>query len=325
MTLCRRQFLHLTATGALLSGVSRFAWGQAYPSRPVRILVGVTAGSANDIVARSIGQWLSERLGQPFVIENRPGAGSNLATDFVVKSAPDGYTLILLATSSAINGTLYEKLPFNIIRDIAPVAAIIRAPQVMVVHPSVPAETVPELIAYARANPGKINMASAGTGTGTHLFGELFKMMAGVDMVHVPYRGGAPALTDLIAGQVQVMFVVPVGLLDHVRAGRLRALAVTTRDPVDVLPAVPPMAEFLPDYEASGWFGIGAPRATPADVIDTLNREINSGLADPRMKARLADQGGTSFPISPAEFGKFLTDESEKWAKVIRFAGMKAE
>ena len=238
---------------------------------------------------------------------------------------PDGYTLILLATSSAINGALYENLPFNIIRDVAPVAAIIRAPQVMVVHPSVPARTVPELIAYTRANPGKMNMASAGTGTGTHLFGELFKMMAGVDMVHVPYRGGAPALTDLIAGQVQVMFVVPIGLLDHVRAGRLRALAVTTRDPLDVLPGVPSMSDFLPDYEASGWFGIGAPRATASDVIDTLNREINSGLSDPAMKARLADQGGTSFPTSPAEFGKFLTDESEKWAKVIRFAGIKAE
>src|SRR5215213_2039164 len=218
MTLCRRQFLKLTAMGAVLSGVSPFApvaRAQAYPLRPVRILVGVTAGSANDIVARLLGQWLSERLGQPFVIENRPGAASNLATEMVVKSAPDGYTLILLATSSAINGALYEKLPFNIIRDVAPVAAIIRAPQVMVVHPSVPAKTVPELIAYTRANPGKLNMASAGTGTGTHLFGELFKMMAGVDMVHVPYRGGAPALTDLIAGQVQVMFVVPIGLLDH--------------------------------------------------------------------------------------------------------------
>jgi tripartite-type tricarboxylate transporter receptor subunit TctC len=325
MMLTRRNYVCLAASSAVLSTFSPFAWAQTYPSQPVRIVVGVPAGSANDVIARMIAQWLSDRLGRPFIVENRPGASSRIATEMVVRSAPDGYTLVLLATSSAINGTLYDKLPYNVIRDIAPVASIVRSPQVMLVHPSLPAKTVPEFIDYAKTNPGKINMASAGSGTGTHLFGELFKMMAGVDMVHVPYRGGAPALIDLVAGRAQVMFLVPFGALEHVRTGKLRALAVTTSTRSETLPDTPAMSEFLPGYEASGWFGIGAPKATPTEIISKLNREINLGLSDPVLKARLTKLAGNPFPASPAEFGKFLVDETAKWARVLRFSGLKVD
>ena len=283
------------------------------------------AGGGNDIVTRLIGQWLSERLSQQFVIENRPGAGGNVATEGVVRAPADGYTLLLVAPSNVINATLYDKLNFDFTRDIAPVASMTRQPHVMVVHPSLPAKTVPEFIAYAKANPGKINMASPGIGTGPHLSGELFKMMAGVNMVHVPYRGAPPALTDLIAGQVQVMFNSPFALMEYVQTGKLRALAVTTATRSEVLPDVPPVGAFVPGYESSSWFGIGAPRETPADVVDKLNREINTGLADPKMRARLADLGGGVFASSPADFGKFIADETEKWGKVVKFAGIKPE
>ena len=292
MKLPRRKFLHLAAGAAALPAVSRVAWAQAYPTRPVRIIVGLPPGGATDIVARLIGQWLSERLGQPFVIENRPGAGTNIGTEAVVRAPPDGYTLLLVGRRNAINATLYDKLNFNFIRDIAPVAGIIRVPLVMVVNPSVPAKTVPEFIAYAKANPGKINMASAGIGTPGHVAGELFKMMAGVDMVHVPYRGAAPALTDLLGGQVQVMFGTTVSSIEHIRAGKLRALAVTTATRSEALPDIPTVGEFVPGYEASAVFGIGAPRNTPAEIVDKLNKEINAALADPKIKARLADLGG---------------------------------
>jgi tripartite-type tricarboxylate transporter receptor subunit TctC len=291
----------------------------------VRIIVGFAAGGSSDILARLMGQWLSERIGQPFIIENRPGAATNIATEAVVRAPADGTTLLLIAPSSAINATLYDKLYFNFIRDIAPVAGIISAPNVMVVNPSVPAKTVPELIAYAKANPGKITMASAGVGSDGHLVGELFKMMAGIDMVHVPYRGGGPALTDLIAGQVQVYFAGTAPSIEYIRAGRLRALAVTAATRSEALPDIPTVGEFVPGYEASYWAGIGAPKATPAEIVERLNKEINAGLADPKMKARLADLGGTVFPGSPAEFGKLIADETEKWAKVIKFAGIKAD
>jgi tripartite-type tricarboxylate transporter receptor subunit TctC len=325
MKLPRRQFLHLAAGAAALPTISRIAWAQAYPSRPVRIVVGLTAGSASDIVARLVGQWLSERLGQQFIVENRPGAGTNIAAEAVVRSAPDGYTLLLAASPNAINASLYDKLSFNFSRDIAPVAAISREPNVLVVNPSLPTRTVPELIAYAKANPGRINMASAGNGTTSHLAGELFKMMTGVNMVHVPYRGGGPALTDLLAGQVQVFFppmVVPVG---QVRAGKLRALAVTTATRSEALPDIPTVGEFVPGYEASVWFGLGAPNGTPAEIIDTLNKEINAALADPKIKARMAESGGNALAGSPADFGKLIADETEKWAKVVRAANIKAE
>ena len=281
-------------------------------------------GGGADIIARLIGQWLSERLGQPFIIENRPGAGSNIATEAVVHAPADGYTLLLVSPANAINATLYDKLNFNFIRDIAPVAGIIRVPNVMVVNPSVPAKTVPEFIAYAKANPGKLNMASAGIGTAPHVAGELFKMMAGVDMVHVPYRGDGPALTDLIGGQVQVMFAAMPSSIEYIRAGKLRALAVTTATRSEALPDIPTVGDFVPGYEASGWYGIGAPKNTPAEIIDKLNKEINAGLADPKIKARLADLGGTVLPGSPADFGKLIADETEKWAKVIKFAGHQA-
>jgi tripartite-type tricarboxylate transporter receptor subunit TctC len=318
MKLPRRNFLHLAAGAAALPAVSCFAWAQAYPSRPVRVVVPFAAGGPGDILARLIGQWLSERFGQPFVIENRPGGGSNIGTEAVVRAPGDGYSLLLASGANAINAALYEKLNFNFIRDIAPVASIIRTPLVMVVNPSVPAKTVPEFIAYAKANPGKINMASGGTGTGTHIAGELFKMMAGVDMVHVPYRGGGPALTDLLGGQMQVYFPTTVTSIEYIRAGRLRALAVTTATRSDALPDLPTVSEFVPGYEASFCTGIGAPRNTPAEIIDKLNMEINAGLADPKLKARLTDLGGTVLALSPAEFGKLIADETDKWAKVVK-------
>jgi tripartite-type tricarboxylate transporter receptor subunit TctC len=325
MKLPRRSFLHLAAGAAALSAGATIARAQAYPSRPVRVIVPIAPGGATDILARLMGQWLSERLGQPFVIENRPGAGGNLGTEVVIRAPADGYTLLLVATPNATNATLYDNLNFNFIRDIAPVAGIIRGPFVMVVNPSVPVKTVPEFIAYAKANPRKLNMASAGTGTLVHISGELFKMMAGVDMVHVPYRGGGPALIDLLGGQVQVMFPTSVSSIEYIRAGRLRALAVTTATRSDVLPDIATVAEFVPGYEASNWQGIGAPKATPAEIVEKLNREINAGLADPRMKARLADLGGTVLPGSPSDFGKLIAEEIEKWAKVVKVAGIKPE
>jgi tripartite-type tricarboxylate transporter receptor subunit TctC len=321
----RRKLLHLAAGAAALSAVSRTAQAQAYPSRPVRIVVGLTAGSASDIVARLVGQWLSERLGQPFVIENRPGAGTNIAAEAVARSTPDGYTLLLVASPNAINASLYDKLSFNFIRDIAPVAAISREPNVVVVSPSVPTKTVPEFIAYAKANSGRINMASAGNGSTSHLAGELFNRMTDVNLVHVPYRGGGPALTDLLAGQVQVFFppmVVPIG---QVRAGKLRALAVTTATRSEALPDIPTVGEFVPGYEASVWFGLGAPTGTPAEIIDKLNKETNAALADPKIKARMAESGGNALAGSPADFGKLLADETEKWSNVIRAANIRAE
>jgi len=301
------------------------SWAQAYPTRPVRWIVGAPPGGALDIVARLMGQWLSERLGQPFVIETRPGAGTNIGTEAVAKAPPDGYTLLLISTPSAINATLYEKLNFNFIRDIAPVATITRQPFVMVVNPSVPAKTVPEFIAYAKANPGQINMASAGNGTGPHVAGELFKMMAGVDMVHVPYRGSGPALTDLLGAQVQVLFSTMPSSIEHVRSGKLRALAVTTATRAEALPDIPTVADFVPGYEASGWYGVGVPKNTPAEIVDTLNKAINAGFAESKLKARLADLGGTVLAGSPSDFGKLIADETEKWAKVVKFAGLKPE
>jgi tripartite-type tricarboxylate transporter receptor subunit TctC len=321
----RRQFLHLAAGAAALPAVSHIAWAQEYPTKPVRIIVGFAPGGGADIAARLIGQWLSERLGQSFVIENRPGAGSNIATEAVVRAPSDGYTLLLVSAPAAINATLYEKLSFNFIRDIAPVASISHVPHVMVVHPSFPAKTVPEFIAYAKANAGKINMASAGNGSTPHVAGELFKMMAGVNLIHVPYRSAGPALTDLLGGQVQVMFDNMASSIEHIRAGKLRPLAVTTTMRSETLPDVSTVSEFVPGYEVSNWFGVGAPKATPAEIIDRLNKEINAGLADPKMKARLADFGGTPLVGSPADFGKLILDETEKWAKVIKSAGIKPE
>jgi tripartite-type tricarboxylate transporter receptor subunit TctC len=325
MKLPRRNFLYLAAGAATLPAVSRVARAQAYPTRPVRLIVPIAPGGATDILARLIGQWLSERLGQPFIIDNRPGAGSNVGTEAVVRAPADGYTLLLCSVTDAINATLYDKLNFNFIRDIAPVAGLIRGTHVLVVNPSVAAKTVPEFIAYAKANPRQLNMASAGTGTGVHIAGELFKMMAGVDMVHVPYRGGGPALNDLLGGQVQVMFPTSVASIEHIRAGRLRALAVTAATRSDQLPDIPTVAEFAPGYEASVWFGIGAPRNTPAEIVDKLNKEINAGLVDPKFKARLADLGGTVLAGSPANFGKLIAAETEKWGKVIRAANIKPE
>jgi tripartite-type tricarboxylate transporter receptor subunit TctC len=321
----RRHVLHLAAGATALPAVSRFASAQAYPTRPVRIIVGQAAGSGSDIAARLLGQRLSERLGQPFVVENRPGAAGNLATEAVVRAPPDGYTLLLANVANAINATLYDKLSFVFLRDIAPVAGIFRVPQVMVVHPSVPAKTVPEFIAYAKANPGKVNMASAGIGSVHHVAGELFKFMTGIDMIHVPYRGTTPAMTDLLAGQAQVMFDVTPSSTPHIKAGRLRALAVTTATRADVLPEVPVMGDFVPSYEASAWLGFGAPKDTPASIIDMLNSEVNAGLANPLIKARFADLGATVLPGSPAEFGKLIADDTEKWSKVIRAANIKAE
>jgi len=325
MKLPRRHFLHLAAGAAALPVVSRVANAQSYPTRPVRLIVPFAAGGGTDITARVMGQWLSERLGQQFVIDNRPGGGTNIGTEAVVRAPADGYTLLLAGSPAAINATLYDKLNYNFIRDIAPVAGIIRQPFVMAVHPSVPAKTVPEFIAYAKANPGRINMASAGTGAGSHVTGELFKMMAGVDMVHVPYRGAGPALTDLIAGQVQVYFATTVASIEYIRAGRLRALAVTTATRSDALPGIPTVDEFVPGYEASSWYGVGAPKATPAEIVEKLNEEINVGLADSKMKARLADLGGDVLALSPADFGKLIADETEKWGTVVKFTGIKAD
>jgi tripartite-type tricarboxylate transporter receptor subunit TctC len=321
----RRNFLHLAAGAAALPAVSRVARAQDYPSRPVRWIVGFAPGGGNDIVARLMGQWLSERLGQPFVIENRPGAGSNIATEVVVNAPPDGYTLLLAGIPNAFNASLFGKLNFNFIRDIAPVAGIIRGPQVMVVNPSVPANTVPEFIAYAKANPGKVNMASAGTGGGAHLAGELFKMMAGVNLVHVPYRSNGPALVALLGGQAEVLFPSLPSSIEYIRTGKLRGLAVTTAMRWEAMPELPTVGEFVPGYEISLWYGVGAPKGTPTEVIDKLNREINEILADPKAKARLADLGGTVLAGSPADFGKYIADETEKWAKVIKSVGIKWE
>ena len=325
MKLPRRQFLHLAAGAAALPAASRIARAQAYPSRPVRIVVPFAAGGATDIIARLIGQWLSERLGQQFVIENRPGAGSNIGTEVVVNAPPDGYTLLLVGASSAINATLYEKLSFNFLRDIAPVSGIISIPFIMAVNPSFPAKTVSEFIAYARANPGKVNMASGGNGTAGHLSGELFKMMAGINMVHVPYRGEAPALTDMLGGQVQAMFGTMPASIEYVRAGKLRPLAVTSARRSELLPDLPTVGDFVPGYETSAWQGVGAPRNTPAEIIDKLNKEINAGLADPKIKTRVADMGGTVLAGSPADFGKLIADETEKWGKVVKFSGAKPD
>jgi tripartite-type tricarboxylate transporter receptor subunit TctC len=325
LKLPRRRFLHLAAGAAALPAVSRIAWAQAYPTRPVRIIVPFAAGGGNDIVARVIGQWLSERLGQSFIIENRPGAATNLATEAVVNAPPDGYALLLVGAPNAINATLYDKLNFNFIRDIAPVAGITRVANVMVVHPSVPAKTVPEFIAYAKSNPGKINMATNGNGSGSHMPGALFMIMTGVHMVHVPYRGTAPAMTDLLGGQVQVTFGSMPGTIEYIRSGKLRPLAVTTATRSEALPDIPTLGDFLPGYESSSWYGIGVPRNTPAEIVNRLNKEINAGLADPKLRARLADLGGTVLPGSPAELGKLIADETEKWGKVIKFAGIKPE
>ncbi len=301
------------------------ATAQTYPTRPVRLIIGYPPGGSADITARLLGQWLSERLGQPFVIESRPGASTNIATEAVVRAPPDGYTLLLVAPANAINATLYEKLNFNFISDIAPVAGIIRFPNVMVVNPLVPAKTVPEFIAYAKANPGRLNMASSGNGSTIHVSGELFKMMTGVNMVHVPYRGGAPALTDMISGQVQVMFDNVPTSIEFIRAGKLRALAVTTATRSEVLPDLPTVADFVPGYEASAWYGVGVPKGTPDDIIDKLNKEINAILAEPKAKARLADLGASLLAGSSADFGKLVADETEKWGKVVKFSGAKPD
>jgi tripartite-type tricarboxylate transporter receptor subunit TctC len=321
----RRNFLHLAAGAAALPGLPRIARAQSYPSRPVRVIVPFAAGGGVDIVARLIGQWLSEQLRQPFVIENRPGGGGNIGTEAVVRAPADGYTLLLVTAANAINTTLYEKLSFNLSRDIAPVAGIIVVPNVMVVHPSVPAKTIPEFIAYAKANPDKVNMASGPIGGSSHVSGELFKMLTGTDMLLVSYRGTAPAVTDLLAGQVQVLFNSPPASIEYIKAGRLRALAVTTTTRSEVLPDVPTVSEFVPGYEASQWYGVGAPKNTPAQIVEELNKEINAGLAAPKLKARLADLGGTPIAGSPADFGKFIAEETEKWGKVIRAANIKPE
>ena len=326
MKLQRRHFLRLAASAAALPAISRFAWGQSYPSRPVRIIVGFAAGGPNDILARLIGQWLSQRLGQQFVVENRTGAGSNIATEAVVRAPPDGYTLLLVGSPNAINATLYDNQNFNFIRDIAPVASLIRGALIMLVHPSVPARTLPELIAYVKANPGKLSYGSGGVGGITHLTPELFKQEAGgLDILHVPYRGVAPALADLLGGQVQVVFTNPAPLIGYIRAGKLRALAITTATRSEALPDIPTIGEFVPGYEASSIFGLGAPKSTPAEIVDRLNKEINAALVDPNFKAQPANLDGTVLGGSPADFGKLLADETEKWAKVIRTANIKPE
>jgi len=322
--LTRRNFLHLTVGAAVLSAVSRVARAQGYPSRPVRIIVGFAPGQAIDIVTRIIGQWLSEQLGQQFIIENRPGAGGNIATEAVVRAPPDGYTLLAVGSNNMINATLYQKLNYNFIRDVAPVASVYRVPQVMEVNPSFPAKTVPEFIAYAKAHPGQISFASAGNGSVAHVTGE-FKMMTGVNMLHVPYRGAPPALTDLIGGQVHVMFDNMPSSIEHIRAGRLRPLAVTATTRWQGLPDVPTLGDFVPGFETSAWAGIGAPKNTRAEIIDTLNREINAALADPTIKARFAELGGEVLALSPSEYGKRIAAETEKWAKVIKFSGAKPD
>ncbi len=325
MTIPRRRFLQLACGAAALPALPRAALAQAYPARPVRLMVGFAAGQAIDILARLIGQSVSERLGQQFIVENRPGAGGNIAVDVVVRAPPDGYTLLVIGANNAINSTLYEKLTFDFARDIVPVASIYRVTQVMVVNPSFPAKTIPEFIAYAKANPGKINFASASTGSVAHVTGELFKMMTGINMQHVPYRGAPPALTDLIAGQVDVMFDNLPSSIEHIRAGRLRPLGVSSKARWDGLPDVPTIGDTVPGFETSAWAGIGAPKGTPADVIEKLNKEIAAGLADPKIKARILELGGTPLTSSPAEFGKLIADESAKWGKVVKFSGAKAE
>jgi len=325
MKLPRRNFLHLAASVTALSAVSRIALAETYPTRLVRIIVPTATGSTADILVRLIGQWLSERLGQPFVVENRPGGGTNIGTEAVVRASADGYTLLWAASPNASNATLYDKLNFNFIRDIAPVAGITRVPFVMLVNPSFSAKTVPEFIAHAKANPGMINFASGGTGFASHLAGELLKVMTGVKMVHVPYRGQAPAMTDLLGGQVQVMFDPVVSSIGYIRAGKLRPLAVTTSMRSEALPDLPTVAEFVPGYEASVWFGVGAPKNTPAEIVEKLNKEINAALADPKMKARLADLGATVLPGTPADFARLIADETEKWGNVIRALNIKAE
>jgi tripartite-type tricarboxylate transporter receptor subunit TctC len=321
----RRQFLHLAAGAAALLAMSRFARAQAYPTRPVRLIVPFGPAGATDITARLIGQWLSERLGQQFVIENRPGGGGNIATEAVVRAAPDGYTLLYVTTANASNATLYDKLNFNFVRDITPIAPIVGFPYIMVVNPSVSAKTLPEFIAYAKTNPGKINMASPGIGSTPHVNGELFKMMTGTNLVHVPYRSAAAVMTDLLSGQVQLYFGTTASSLEYVRTGKLRALAVTIERRLDALPDIPTVGEFVPGYEASNWSGLGAPKNTPAEIVVKLNKEINAGLADPKLRARLADLGGTVLAGSPADFGKLIADETEKWGKVVKFVGIKAD
>jgi tripartite-type tricarboxylate transporter receptor subunit TctC len=323
MTLVRRQFLRLAAAALTTSAFSYIAFAQTYPTRPVRLIVGNAAGGGPDILARLLAPWLSERLGQPVIIENRPGAGGNVAAEAVVNAPPDGHTLLLVTSAHAVNATLYANLNYNFMRDIAPVASISRDSLFMLVHPSFPAKTVPEFIAYAKANPSKVSMASPGSGTAPHVAGELFNMMAGINMVHVPYRSGAPALTDLIGGQVQVYFgALPVSI-EHIRADRLRPLAVTGAIRSEVLPDIPTVGDFVPGYEATTWFGIGAPRNTPPEFVDRLNKEANAGLADAKLRARFADLGSVAFVGSPSDFGKFIAEETSKWAKVVKFAGIK--
>lgn len=326
MKIPRRRFLHLAAGAAALPAASHIAIADTYPSRPVHLFVGFSAGSASDINARVVGQWLSERLGQTFVVDNRVGAGGNIASEAVVRSPADGYTLLYASTAIAINTTLYEgKLSYNVLRDLVPVVAVVRTPFVMEVSPDLPIKTVPEFIAYAKANAGKINMATVGAGSAQHLYGEYFKMMAGIDMVPVHYRGAAPAITDLIAGRVQVMFDVVVSSISYINAGKLRALAVTTATPQKVLPGVPTVGEFVPGYEAAGWQGVCAPSKTPIEIIEKLNREINAALADPAINSRLAELGGQPYGGTPEEFGKFLAAETDKWGKVVRQAGLKPD
>jgi tripartite-type tricarboxylate transporter receptor subunit TctC len=323
MTLARRGFLKLALGASAVPVASRLATAEAYPARPVSVIVGLPAGTAPDIIARLLAHWLSERLGQPFIVENRPGAGSNIATEAVVRAAPNGYSLLFVTATNALNTTLYNSLNFNFIRDVAPVASVAGIPFVMQVNPSFPAKTIPEFIAYAKANPGKVNMASVGNGTAPHVFGEMFKAMAGVDLVHVPYR--ANPIADLLTGRVHVYFAAILSSIEYIRTGKLRALAVTTTTRSELLPDIPAIAEFVPGYEASAWQGIGAPKDTPAEIIDRLNKEINIGLADPKLKARIAELGAVPTPMTPVEFGKFIADETEKWAKVVKLAGIKAD
>jgi tripartite-type tricarboxylate transporter receptor subunit TctC len=325
MKILRRKFLHLAAGAVALPAVSRLAYAETYPARPVHLIVGFAAGGPQDIVMRLMGQWLSERLGQSFIIENRPGAGGNVGAEYVVHAAPDGYTLLSVSAPNAINATLYTNLNFNFVRDITPVGSIMRVPLVMEVNPSVPVKTVPEFIAYAKANPGKISYASAGIGTPQHVSAEMLKMMTGIEMVQVPYRGAAPALQDLIGGQVQVMIDTTPASMQHIKSGRVRPLAVTALKRADALPDLPTVSDFVPGYEATSWFGIGAPKGTPAEIVATLNKEINAGLEDPKIKTRLLDLGGILLPGSPADFGKLIANETEKWAKVVKFSGAKPE
>jgi tripartite-type tricarboxylate transporter receptor subunit TctC len=321
----RRQFLQVAMCTAVLAPTMDKSWAQNYPSQPVRIIVGAAAGSSPDIFARLMGKWMSDRLGQQFIIENRPGAAGNIGTDVVVHAPPDGYTVLLVAAANAINATLYEKLNFNFVRDIVPVASIVRTPHVMVVNPSVPVKTVPEFIAYARANPGKLNFGSAGNGSSIHMAGELFKIMTGTNMVHVPYRGGAPAITDLLGGQIHVIFDTTPNSMAHIKAGRLRALAVTAAKRSEALPDIPTVSEFVPGYEVNSWWGIGVPTKTPVEIIDKLNTAINAGLADPEIRTRLAELGGVPIAGSPSDFGKLIADETKKWARVVKFSGAKPE